>query len=68
MAQMKECKNDEMAWEKNKLNKDTSVKELPIESLREEMTTSTLQGFFEKSPGSFIQWQKQCLLSLLSIS
>lgn len=47
MAQLKEGKNDEMACEKNKLSKDTSATELPVESLREEMTLSTLQGFFE---------------------
>lgn len=48
MAQMKECENDEMTREKNKLNKDISATELPAESFSK-MTRSTLQGFFERS-------------------
>lgn len=49
MAQMKGCKNDEKAREKSKLSKATSASELPIESLRDEMITSSPQGFFEKN-------------------
>lgn len=65
MAHMKACGNDEMACEHNKWNKDTSAAELPVESLREEMTMSSLQGFFEEPLDGFTQ---QRLLSLLPVS
>ena len=44
MVQIKECRNDETAREKNKLNKDTSAKELPTGSLRGEMIVSIPLG------------------------
>lgn len=44
MAQIKECRNDETAREKIKLNKDTSATKLPTESLRGEMITSIPPG------------------------
>lgn len=36
-VQIKECRNDETAREKNKLNKDNSATKLPTGSLRGEM-------------------------------
>lgn len=67
MARRKEHKNDAMAGEMNKLNKDTLATELAVESLREETISVHPQGFFAKSLDCFIQWQK-CLLPLLPIS
>lgn len=65
MARRKEHKNDAMAGEMNKLNKDTLATELAVESLREETIVSTPRGSLPNHLTASSSGRNACFLSCL---